>query len=205
MITGIVLALELFWGCSDPEGSDSVAVYADRIRGIERIDLAEMVITKTGSIDDIRLTDANGLMETASALISSIKPGTRKGVYSYDTYLRAYIDLSQITAGDIEIDRDSRRMRIMLPAVETAYAGRDPQIREIHSRVTGLRSPIGPLDRAQLKEVMNEALKREIAAAPEYEDDLRRVAMENGRSFVESLFSDAGYTVEIEYRKKIAD
>ena len=64
-----------------------------------------------------------------ASLLNSLKIGERIAVYSYDTYLEAYIDLSELTADDVEVDRKNRFVRLRLPAVHTRFTGRDMEVK----------------------------------------------------------------------------
>lgn len=198
-LTVAVMAIVIS-ACGRPAPADTAVVFADRLHEVSRLDLAEMTLTKTGSISDLSLDKAEGMLQTATALLNSLKLGTRKGVYSYDTYLRASVDLGDVRPDDIKLDNAGHTAHVVLPGIKVDYSGRDPGIREIHSRVTGLRSRITPAERAALKEVMNEALRHGVSSNPEYEETLRHEAEANGRRFIESLFQSYGYTVTVEYR-----
>lgn len=167
------------------------------VRQVGKLQLAEMTISKMGTIEDLKLSDAHGVEQTAKALLNSMKIGERKGAYSYDTYLRAYIDLSKLSADDFEVDSVARVCRVRMPKVEVEFAGREPSMHEEHYRVTGLRSDISAQERAALKEEMNRVLRQEVEKNPTFARKLRERAEGNARAWFESYFASMGYSGEI--------
>ena len=143
------------------------------------------------------------LAEVRSAdklLGDAVKIGSRKGAYSYDTYMQAYIDMSAFSENDVDIDKESRTISMTLPPVQTELAGRDPGIREDHYRVTGLRSDIDSKERAEIKEKMNTALRAEIDRNPAFRDRLMEQARAKARAYFQSLGEAEGYTVTVDFK-----
>ena len=205
IITGASAAVLLLSACvcgrSEPKVSvPSEEIVLSRVRSVDRLTLAQMRITKMATIDDIRLEDAQGPKQVVAALVDAVKIGDRKAAYSYDTYMSAYIDLSGLGPGDVRVDTTARTVSLTLPAPRTELTGRDMQIREDHYRVTGLRTAIGPAERAALKEKMNEHLKQEVSANPEFARMLDENARRRADSYFRELLGDLGYNVEISYR-----
>ncbi len=205
IITGASAAVLLLSACScgrsEPKVSaPSEEIVLSRVRSVDRLTLAQMRITKMATIDDIRLEDAQGPKQVVAALVDAVKIGDRKGAYSYDTYMSAYIDLSGLGPGDVRVDTAARTVSLTLPAPRTELTGRDMQIREDHYRVTGLRTAIGPAERAALKEKMNEHLKQEVSTNPEFARMLDANARRRADSYFRELLGDLGYNVEISYR-----
>jgi len=88
-------------------------------------------------------------------------------------------------------------MTIRLPEPEVMLAGRDAWIREDHYRVTGLRSDIGPAERAALKEKMNTALRAEVEESDEFRRPLVENARKRGEAFFKEMLGDLGYTLTV--------
>ncbi len=99
--------------------------YVDELRSVNKLVLAQMTVSKMATIDDLPLDDARGIKQTAAAMLDIIKIGNRKAAYSYDTYLRAYVDMSQLSPDDVRVDHDARTVSITLPPIETEFEGRD--------------------------------------------------------------------------------
>lgn len=175
-------------------------VFYTELHSVDKLVFASMSISKMATIDDIKLEDAQGVKQTADALLSAMKIGKRKAAYSYDTYMRAYIDLSSLNPDDVVVDEDAKTVKIWLPAVQTEFAGRDLGLREDHYRVTGLRSGINPEERAQIKERMNSHLKEEVEKDDSFRKILVEQAQNKARRYFEGLFAGSGYTPIIKFR-----
>lgn len=201
----LLLSLLLLLGCSQsgPErhAEEAASLSVSEVRRLGRLNLAEMTVTKMGTIDDLHLSDAETTKQQLAAIWNSMKIGTRKGAYSYDTYLRAYIDLENLSAADLKVDTVSRTAQLALPPIQTETAGRDGALREEHYRVTGLRSNISAAERAGLKEKMSAQLKKEIESDAEFERLLTDRARKRATAYFDSLFSTRGYTAEITFKK----
>lgn len=185
-------------GCTPKEESRD---YCSEVRSVDRLVLAQMTISKMATIDDIKPGEAHGLRQTAEALIDAVKIGDRKAAYAYGTYLRASIDLSGIRPEDVRVDEKARTITLDLPAVTTEYLGRDLGIREVHYRVTGLRSQIDAGERAALKEKMNTILKNEVEERPFFREKLIAQAKTKAAAFFQSLLGAEGqYTVIVNFK-----
>lgn len=174
--------------------------YVDELRSVNKLVLAQMTVSKMATIDDLPLDDARGIKQTAAAMLDIIKIGNRKAAYSYDTYLRAYVDMSQLSPDDVRVDHDARTVSITLPPIETEFEGRDITVKEDHYRVTGLRSNIDQYERAEMKEMMNASLKNEVESNPEFRRRLIREAQAKARAYFEALADKEGYTVIVDFK-----
>lgn len=180
---------------------DRARLYYSEVASVNKLVLAQMSVSKMATIDDISLSDADGMRQTAAALLDAVKIGDRKAAYSYDTYLRAYVDLSSLTPDDVRVDDADRTVTITLPGVKTEYLGRDMEIREDHYRVTGLRSEIDARERAAIKEQMNAVLKREVEEKPLFRDKLVGEAKGKAQTYFQSLLGGDGYAVTVKFRE----
>lgn len=184
-------------GCADKVSERTEAgpevPSVSRIRDVGKLYVAEMTVSKMGTIEDLRLEDAESVEAKAKAIFNSLKIGERKGAYSYDTYLRAYVDFSRLDSAAFVADSVSRTCRVTLPEVEVEFAGRDVALREEHYRVTGLRSNISASERAQLKEEMNSMLKEEVKRNPAFMKELREQGERNVRAWLSAWLEACGY------------
>lgn len=187
-----------FTGCRE-KPSDEDRTYYSELRAVKKLVTGRMTISKMATIDDIRLDEAQGLRQTASALLAAIKPGSRKAAYSYNTYLRAYIDMDRLTPDDIRLSTDGKTLEIDLPPVEIEFAGRDAEICEEHYRVTGLRSNINADERARLKEEMNTLLKEEVRRNPAIASRLKEIAETKAATFFTDWGRNRGLNVMINF------
>lgn len=197
--SALALAALIFTGCR--KNKEPHDIY-NEIKSVNRLNLAGMTISKMATIDDITLDEAKGVKETADALLNAIKIGDRIAVYSYDTYLRAYIDLSELTPSDVAVDESTRSVTLLLPAIKTEFAGRDLPIRENHYRVTGLRSAINAKERAAIKERMNESLKAEVRRNPQFQNHVKSEARRKAVAYFESMLGNLGYSADISFKSK---
>ncbi|MDE5584861.1 MAG: DUF4230 domain-containing protein [Muribaculaceae bacterium] len=127
------------------------------------------------------------------------KVGKRIAVYSHDTYLKAFIDLSLLAPEDMQFDEENKTVRITLPPVRIEIAGRDMQMRKEYENVGMFRTEITAQERAQMKEKANAELKKELEGNPEYRQRLDQAARRKARSYFETLFLNAGYTPSIRF------
>lgn len=197
--SALALAALIFTGCRKNEEPHDIY---NEIKSVNRLNLAGMTISKMATIDDITLDEAKGVKETADALLNAIKIGDRIAVYSYDTYLRAYIDLSELTPSDVAVDESTRSVTLLLPAIKTEFAGRDLPIRENHYRVTGLRLAINAKERAAIKERMNESLKAEVRRNPQFQNHVKSEARRKAVAYFESMLGNLGYSADISFKSK---
>ncbi|MCM1137479.1 MAG: DUF4230 domain-containing protein [Duncaniella sp.] len=195
-----VLVLVLVGLCSCATEKDDVSVY-DNLKDVHHLTLAEMSLNKMGAIDDMTWDKAEGISEHIGAFVNNFKAGKRIGVYSYNTYLQAYIDLDELIGEDVKVDNKRKFVNLTLPAVRIAYLGRDMGIKEEHLRVTGLRSSITPQERAEVKEAMNEALKKDVENSPELRRKIVSEAETKAREYFSILLKNLGYDCHIDFRK----
>lgn len=203
ILLSFLLAMVIASACArkeeEPVKADPVD-YAAMIRSTDKLVLSEMTINKMASVDDLKFNDAKGSRQQLNAVLNWFKIGTRKGAYSYNTYLRAYMDLNELKPADVEVDTVSRVMRIHLPEIKTEFIGRDVQLREDHYRVTGLRTPINPEERARVKEAMNASLKREVEERAGFKERLKASAKGKAVSYFTAFAEGNGFRAEVEVR-----
>ncbi len=176
----LIFSVLLLSGCSDK----TTAVYT-QIKDVKKLVVSEMTIGKIGKLPG-DWTDV-------------FKIGDRVAIYSYNTYMRAYIDLSELTPEDITITKD--HCTLVLPPVRTEFTGRDWSMTEEHYRVTGLRFQVNPAERQQLKDIMFEHLRDEVESDGQFRAKLIREGQEKARSYFGILLSTWGYTSDITFKK----
>lgn len=174
--------------------------YLSEVKSVNKLVLAQMTISKMATIDDIDLSKVDGMRQMAAGLMDAVKVGSRKAAYSYDTYLKAYVDLSSLTPEDIKVDDATKTITLMLPPVQTEFAGRDMEIREDHYRVSGMRSHIDAKERAEIKERMNTALKQEVEDKSEFRSRIEADARTKADAYFKALLGSDGYTVIVNFK-----
>ena len=112
LIPALLLSLPAagLWSCAGEEQRDNVLF--SEVKSVDKLILARMTVSKMATIDDIPLSEAEGLKQTSAALLDALKLGKRKAAYSYDTYLRAYIDLSSLTPDDVKVDESTNTVTL---------------------------------------------------------------------------------------------
>ena len=170
----------LLCSCSKP---DSNALYQE-IKSADKMVFATMAITKT----------------VKSERTAWYKVGKRIAVYSYNTYMRAYIDLSELQIDDITVDEDAKTVKITLPPIVTELAGRDMPMRKEYENIGLLRSDLDSKERAEMKEKANASLKKELESNSAFSQQLTEAAKRKARKYFESIFEADGYTASVDFK-----
>ncbi len=179
----ILLLILTLTACKKPQEVPDYTAFYQEIRSGNKMVFASMALTKTATTER---TDW-------------YKVGKRIAVYSYDTYLKAYIDLSLIELDDIVFDEDAKTVSVTLPPIEVEIAGRDMKMRKEYENIGLLRTEIDAKERAKIKEMANEDLMKELKSNPEFKQKLTETARRKARAYFETLFLDSGYTPQITF------
>lgn len=173
-------ATMLLCSCSKPDHS----ALLEEIKSADKMVFASMAITKT----------------VKSERTAWYKVGKRIAVYSYDTYMQAYIDLSELQPEDVKFDDNAKTVRITLPAVETELAGRDMPMRKEYENIGPLRSNLDSKERAEMKELANRSLKKEIEENTAFNRQLTETAKRKARHYFKTIFEANGYTASVDFK-----
>lgn len=163
---------------------DHTALFQE-LRSADKMIFARMSITKTVKMDSE----------------AWYKIGKRIAVYAYDAHMRAFIDLSALTAGDFVFDEKNHTVDITLPPVQTEVTGRDMELRKVYENIGLLRSEFDSRERALMKEEANRSFREEVAGNPRFRDQLTSEAESKARRYFEELLRQEGYTATISFRK----
>ncbi len=128
------------------------------------------------------------------------KVGKRIAVYSYDSYMRAYIDMSQLQESDMVFDEVNHTVQITLPPVTTEVTGRDMTMRKEYENIGLFRSELDSKERAEMKEKANESFVREVQRNPQFRRQLTEAAQRKARKYFEALCESAGYVANITFK-----
>ncbi|MDE6008977.1 MAG: DUF4230 domain-containing protein [Muribaculaceae bacterium] len=183
-------------GCGKRKAEPTIN-FVEELHGVARLELGRMTVSKVGTITDSQPSRSSGVLGKAESMVNSLKVGTRLGVYSYDTYLIAYIDLARLQPGDITVDEQLKKVYVSLPPIEITTDGRDVTLHEEHSRVTGFRSQITPAERARLKSRMAAEVKREIAADSAGKKELKAAAEAKAKGWISEFIKARGYEADV--------
>lgn len=145
---------------------------------------ASMAITKTAKIDSSNWYTI----------------GKRIAVYSYDSYMRAYVDVSSLQMDDLVFDEDAKTVKVMLPPVMTEITGRDMEMRKEYDNIGLMRSDLDSKERAEIKEKANASFKVEVEDNPMFKQQLTEAAKRKARKYFETIFEANGYTASIDFK-----
>lgn len=177
------VGLLILSGCARTEQPDHTGIYQE-IKSGDKMVFASMAITKTAR------------MESSDWYTI----GKRIAVYSYDSYMRAYVDLSAMQMDDIVYDEDAKTVRVTLPPVRTEIAGRDMEMRKEYENIGPLRSNLDSKERAEIKEKANASFKKEVEDNSEFKRQLVDAARRKACKYFETLFEANGYTASVDFK-----
>lgn len=156
------------------------------VKSVDKMVFAKMTITKTATMEDSKWYTI----------------GKRIAIYSYDSYMRAYIDLSALQMDDIVVDETNKTVRLTLPPVITEVTGRDMQMRKEYENIGLLRSDLDSKERAEIKEKANASFKKEIEDNPVFKKQLVESAKHKARKYFETFFNANGYEASIDFKSE---
>lgn len=186
VLTTLLTAL-LLSACAEQEKPIDHSGIIQNVRSANKVVFASMAITKT----------------VKSERTAWYKVGKRIAVYSYDTHLRAYIDLSKLAADDLEFDDEARTVRVHMPPIEVEEAGRDMELKREYENIGLMRTELDSRERAEMKEKAAADLKRELAGDSTFRRQLTAAAEQKARAYIESLFAAEGYTADVTFPLQI--
>lgn len=178
----ILCLLAILGACSKQQAPDHTQLY-EEIHQVNKMEFASLAVTKTVKTER---TDW-------------YKVGKRIAVYSYDTHLKAFIDMSLLAPDDIVFDEENKTVKMTLPPVQIEIAGRDMEMKKVYENVGLFRTDISSLERAQMKEKANAELKKELQGNPEYKQKLNQAARQKARSYFSTILQNAGYTPYVRF------
>ncbi len=179
-----VCALMAILVSSCSKKADPTEFYQE-LKSVDKMVLATMAITKTAKM-------VNNDWYTV---------GKRIAVYSYDSYMRAYIDLSALQMEDLVFDDKAKTVKITLPPVQTEISGRDMEMRKEYENIGLMRSDLDSKERAEIKEKANASFKTEVEENPMFKQQLTEAAQRKARKYFESIFESNGYTASIDFKQ----
>ncbi len=178
LINALGLAILMLPSCAKTDTND---LYQE-IKSVDKMVFAKMAITKT-----VYNNQENVL-------------GRRYAAYSYDTYSRAYIDLSSLQSEDLVFDEKNKTVKVTLPPVIAELTGRDVEMREVYKNITGTRFDLDEKEISNLKEEGNKSLKKEWEENPMFKNHLIEAAKRKARKYFEGIFETNGYVASIDFK-----
>lgn len=174
------LSVLLLASCAKTDNQD---LYQE-IKSVDKMVFASMAITKMAK------------MESSDWYTI----GKRIAVYSYDSYMRAFIDLSALQMDDLVFDEDAKTVKVTLPPVKTEITGRDMEMRKEYENIGLMRSDLDSKERAEIKEIANTSFKNEVENNPMFKEQLTEAAKRKARKYFEAIFEANGYTASIDFK-----
>lgn len=150
-------------------------------RKTEKLELASMTVKKT----------------VTTERTAWYKVGKRVGAYSFDVYLKAYIDMEKLRPEDIIIDEEQKTIKVKLPEPEVEIAGRSSDLQTEYEDIGVFRSRPDSRERAALKDKAFADFEREFNGNSEYRRLLLTTASRNAAEYFSALGEAAGYKVEL--------
>lgn len=191
----------LFFSCKNNEKEK---MYFE-LRDLSELVLSEVRIEKTVVINDpqIRFKEIGSqegmIPDAVDWMKRKVKPGTRVGVYSFGTYLVAFINLEEFQQTDIVFN--NKECRITLPPVKIEERGRDFELKEEHQRISVYRSFITSQEKAKAKNDASKLLLEDIKNNSELQKQLTESAKRKARAYFEMLLSNWGYTAIVNFKE----
>lgn len=184
-----IIAVTMMTSCSKEERKNdeipaSMKLYQE-LRSVDRMTFASMSITKSVKME----SDA------------WYKVGKRIAVYSYDSHMQAYIDMSELQESDLVFDDKKHTVSITLPRVKTEVSGRDMTMRKEYENIGIFRSDLSSKERAEMKERANRSFVKEVEQNPQLRQRLTDEAQRKARKYFETLCDSAGYMATIDFKK----
>lgn len=179
-----ILGLLAISSCSKPDNANIRTELFQEIKSVDKMVFASMAITKTAKMESSEWYTV----------------GKRIAVYSYDSYIRAYIDLSALQMDDLKFDESAKTVKVTLPPVVTEITGRDMEMRKEYENIGILRSDLDSKERAEIKEKANASFKKEVVNNPMFKRQLTEEAKRKARKYFETLFEANGYTAIIDFK-----
>lgn len=192
MLVVAAMAMPLVVSCGNDRSGEnsgddkipaSVELYQE-LKSVDKMVFASMSITKSVKME----SDA------------WYKIGKRIAVYSYDSYMRAYIDMSALQESDMVFDDKNHTVSITLPPVVTEVTGRDMTMRKEYENIGIFRSELDSKERAEMKEKANESFVKEVKDNPQFKQRLTQEAQRKARKYFEALCESAGYVASINFK-----
>lgn len=177
----LLIPLLLLAGCTR---NDKTGLYQE-IKSVDKMVVATMAISKVAKIKDNHWWNLGQ---------------RRVAVYSYNAYMRAYIDMSALQMEDLVFDDDAKTVKVYLPPVVTEIIGRDMEMNSEYENIELGRREITPDERAQMKEEANADFKKEVVDNAVFRNQLTEAAKRKARKYFETVFEANGYTASIEFK-----
>ena len=194
----ILLLLTLLLSCKPEEGRK--VIQPNELREVGKLELVEYRSEEIFVIssDQKSLESIRSLEEAADYLSSLFEIGDRIGIYSFDFYTIAYINLYNLQDSD-QYDQENKSIQLTLPPIEVEPIGRGGTLKLLHERVNGNKKSITSEERQNMQRQAVALAKQNIRpGTPKYQELVTK-AQSKAQAYFTSILRARGYE-EIEIR-----
>lgn len=183
----------LITGCKQSPATHSLK--ASELHEVGKLELIEyrteeiFVISPEGK----SLKSIQTLAELDSYVTHFFGAGDRVGIYSFDNYSIAYIDLTQLSDKDIQYHSSTRSVHLTLPPIQIEPIGRSGEIRKLHERVTGLHRSITSEERRDMQNQASAQAIQALSPGTAIRKQLVEQAERKARAYFTGLLHARGY------------
>lgn len=195
----ILLLLTLLFSCKPEE--ERKVIQPNELREVGKLELVEYRSEEIFVIssDQKSLESIRSLEEAADYLSSLFEIGDRIGIYSFDFYTIAYINLYDLQDSDLQYDQENKSIQLTLPPIEVEPIGRGGTLKLLHERVNGNKKSITSEERQNMQRQAVVLAKQNIRpGTPKYQELVTK-AQSKAQAYFTSILRARGYE-EIEIR-----
>lgn len=192
MITYFIMFLSLV-ACSKEAQTD--APIASVLHEVGKLELVEYRTEEIFIISpkDQSLKPIMTLEEMSNYISDLLTIGDRVGVYSFENYSVAYIDLTLLNPQEIHFDTSKKSIAITLPAIQIEPIGRSGNIRKLHERVSGLQKSITSEERKEMQDQASALAIKALAPGTSKYKELVMLAEKKARTYFTGMLHARGY------------
>ncbi len=194
-------------GCKSESSQDLPTLLRD-LGEVRKLDLVEMRTEETIIISGSPYTLATirSLDDAVGYIDDLLRTGNRVGVYSFVSYVGAFVDLSSLAAADVRVDPSRHRVELTLPAVQVEPLGRGTTLEKLHERVTGTQKSITNEERTALQNKASELLRRRIEPGEPLYNELVVRGQNKARAYFVGMLHARGYDeVTVSFQKEVLE
>ena len=189
----IALLLALLISCTSEEQHKFV-----QPKELQEVGKLELIEYRTEEIfvissDQKRLKSIQSLEDVGNYLSSLFEIGDRIGIYSFDFYSIAYINLYDLHDSDLQYDQESKSIQLTLPEIEIEPIGRGGTLKLLHERVNGNKKSITSEERQNMqRQAVSLAKQNLLPGTPKYQELVSK-AQSKAQAYFTSILRSRGY------------
>ena len=178
-----------------------MVIQPNELREVGKLELVEYRSEEIFVIssDQKSLESIRSFEEAANYLSSLFEIGDRIGIYSFDFYTIAYINLYNLQDSDLQYDQENKSIQLTLPPIEVEPIGRGGTLKLLHERVNGNKKSITSEERQNMQRQAVALAKQNLRpGTPKYQELVTK-AQSKAQAYFTSILRARGYE-EIEIR-----